>query len=258
MRRLRKFVPLILLGGFVLISTSACIVSGPNGGPASVPKIDVSVNPTGPNDNLSSTLQLFLLLTLLSVAPAIILLMTSFTRTVIVLSLVRSAIGIPTLPPNQVIVGLALFLTFFIMAPVWKEAKETALDPLFKNEITLEVAQTKVMAPVRTFMFRQTRQRDLALFIEADRSPAPQTPDDIPNQVILPAFVLSELKTAFQMGFMLFLPFLVIDLVVAAILMSMGMMLVSPAAIALPFKLLLFVLVDGWYLVVQSLLNSYK
>jgi flagellar biosynthetic protein FliP len=182
---------------------------------------------------------------------------TSFTRFVVVLSLLRSAIGIPQLPPNQVLLGLSLFLTLFVMAPVWTTINEEALQPYLAGTIKTDAAIEAGSAPLRRFMLSQTRETDLQLFLDLAHRDRPKTVDDIPVEVILPAFVTSELKTAFTMGFLLFVPFLVIDLVVASALMAMGMVMVSPTQIALPFKLLLFVLVDGWVLIVTTLVRSF-
>jgi flagellar biosynthesis protein FliP len=203
------------------------------------------------------SLQLLVALTVLAVAPSILLMATSFTRIVVVLSLVRSAIGIPQLPPNQVLLGLSLFLTLFVMAPVWTKVNENAIQPYMAGTITSDQAIEAGSAPVRTFMLSQTRETDLQLFLDLSKKARPASVDDIPTEVLLPAFVTSELKTAFTMGFLLFVPFLVIDLVVASALMAMGMVMVSPTQIALPFKLLLFVLVDGWVLIVSSLVRSF-
>lgn len=204
------------------------------------------------------SLQLLIGLTVLSVAPAILLLATSFTRIIIVLSLLRSAVGIPQLPPNQVLLGLALFLTLFVMAPVWSKVNADAVQPYMDGRITQDVALERGVEPLREFMLAQTEERELGLFLELADAPRPARAADIKTEVLLPAFVVSELKTAFTMGFLLYVPFLVIDLVVAAALMAMGMIMVSPVQIALPFKLLLFVLVDGWVLVVQSLVRSFQ
>ena len=183
--------------------------------------------------------------------------MTSFTRIVIVLSFTRTALGTQQMPPNQVIIGLALFLTFFIMAPVFSEVNETALQPLFDEEIGLEEAYERASLPFKEFMAKHTRQKDLELFITYNQAESPASVEDIPLTMLVPAYALSEIKTAFQMGFMIFIPFLVIDMVVASTLMSMGMMMLPPVMISLPFKILLFVLVDGWYLVMKSLLQSF-
>ncbi|HWJ80389.1 MAG TPA: flagellar type III secretion system pore protein FliP [Niallia sp.] len=207
--------------------------------------------------NVSTSVQLLLLLTVLSLAPSIIILLTSFTRIVIVLSFVRTALATQQMPPNQVIVGLALFLTFFIMAPTFQEVNEKALTPLFNEEITLDEAYDNAALPLKEFMSKYTRQKDLALFLNYTKAESPKSIEDIPLTTLVPAFAISELKTAFQIGFMIFIPFLVIDMVVASILMSMGMMMLPPVMISLPFKILLFIMVDGWYLVVKSLLESF-
>ena len=196
------------------------------------------------------------MLTVLAVAPGILILMTSFTRIIIVLSFVRTSLATQQMPPNQVLLALAMFMTFFIMAPTFQEINQTALSPLFNNEITLEESYEKAQIPIKEFMAKNTRPQDLSLFLSYSNSKNPETIQDIPLTALVPAFAISEMKTAFQIGFMIFLPFLVIVMVVASILMSMGMMMLPPVMISLPFKILLFVLVDGWYLVVKSLLQS--
>lgn len=206
---------------------------------------------------VSTALQVLMVLTILSVAPAILLMTTAFTRVVIVLSFVRQAMGTQQLPPNQIVIGLALFLTLFIMAPVWTKINETALQPYLNNELSQQVALEKALDPVRDFMLGQTAEKDLALLMEIARVEAPATRDDVPTLTLIPAFMLSELKRAFQMGFMIYIPFLVLDMVVASVLMAMGMMMLPPPIISLPFKILLFVLVDGWALVVGSLVKSF-
>ena len=212
---------------------------------------------TSSPENVSTSVKLVLLLTVLSLAPSILILMTCFTRIVVVLSFVRTALATQQMPPNQVIIGLSLFLTFFIMAPTFQEVNNDALTPLFNNEINLEQAYDKASIPFKEFMSAHTRQKDLALFLEYAQADRPESIQDIPLTALVPAFAISELKTAFQIGFMIFIPFLVIDMVVASVLMSMGMMMLPPVMISLPFKILLFVLVDGWYLVVKSLLQSF-
>ncbi|CAM3077388.1 flagellar type III secretion system pore protein FliP [Filibacter tadaridae] len=207
--------------------------------------------------NVSTSIKMMLLLTVLSLAPAILILMTLFARIVIVLSFVRTALATQQMPPNQVIVGLALFLTFFIMAPTFQQVNETALTPLFADEITLDEAYDKASIPFKEFMSKYTRQKDLELFLKYNKADTPEKLEDIPLTMLVPAFALSEIKTAFQMGFMIFIPFLVIDMIVASVLMSMGMMMLPPVMISLPFKILLFVLVDGWYLIIKSLLQSF-
>ena len=207
--------------------------------------------------NVSTSVKLLILLTVLSLAPSILILMTSFTRIVIVLSFTRTALATNQMPPNQVIIGLALFLTFFIMAPTFNEVNDQALQPLFNEEIGLEEAYEKASIPFKQFMAEHTRQKDLELFIEYNQAERPTSIEEISLTLLVPAFALSEIKTAFQMGFMIFIPFLVIDMIVASTLMAMGMMMLPPVMISLPFKILLFVLVDGWYLVMKSLLESF-
>ncbi|WLR53423.1 flagellar type III secretion system pore protein FliP [Mesobacillus subterraneus] len=208
-------------------------------------------------ESVSTSVKLMLLLTVLSIAPGILILMTSFTRIIIVLSFVRTALATQQMPPNQVLVGLAMFLSFFIMAPTFQEVNEQALTPLFNEEINLEQAYDRASIPFKEFMSAHTRQKDLTLFLEYSKADTPESIQDIPLTALVPAFAISEIKTAFQIGFMIFIPFLVIDMVVASVLMSMGMMMLPPVMISLPFKILLFVMVDGWYLVVKSLLQSF-
>ncbi|PAV30013.1 flagellar biosynthetic protein FliP [Virgibacillus profundi] len=207
--------------------------------------------------NISTSVKLLLLLTVLSLAPSILILMTSFTRIIIVLSFVRTSLATQQMPPNQVLVGIALFLTFFIMAPVFGEVYDGALQPLFDEEITLDEAYEEASIPMKEFMAKHTRQKDLALFMNYAELEQPESLQDIPLTTLVPAFAISELKTAFQMGFMIFVPFLIIDMAVASVLMSMGMMMLPPVMISLPFKILLFVLVDGWYLITHSLLDGF-
>jgi len=206
----------------------------------------------------TSSLSLLLLITVLSLAPAILVLMTSFTRIVIVLGFVRTSLGTQQMPPNQVLIGLALFMTLFVMAPTFSQVNETALKPYLAGEISQTDALEKASVPMKEFMYKHTREKDLLLFMKYTKTEKPATFQDIPITVLVPAYAISELKTAFQMGFMIFIPFLVIDMVVASTLMAMGMMMLPPVMISLPFKILLFVLVDGWYLVVKSLLTSFS
>ncbi|MDZ5702208.1 flagellar type III secretion system pore protein FliP [Enterobacter ludwigii] len=201
--------------------------------------------------------QTLLLLSGFTFIPAVLLMMTGFTRIIIVLGLMRSALGTPTAPPNQVLVGLSLFLTFFVMSPVFSQIYEKAWQPLQENKITMEVALTEGVKPLKAFMLDQTRESDLAMFARIAKAPGIASPEEVPLSILIPAFITSELKTAFQIGFTIFIPFLIIDLVVASILMALGMMMVPPTTIALPFKLLLFVLVDGWQLLVGSLAQSF-
>lgn len=206
---------------------------------------------------VSTSVKLLLLLTVLSLAPGILILMTSFIRIIIVLSFVRMSLATQQMPPNQVLIGLALFLTFFIMAPTFNQVYEEALEPLFNEEMTLDEAYANASEPMKEFMAKHTRQKDLALFMNYTEMDRPETVQDIPLTTLVPAFAISELKTAFQMGFMIFIPFLIIDMAVASVLMSMGMMMLPPVMISLPFKILLFVLVDGWYLITHSLLDGF-
>lgn len=208
-------------------------------------------------ENISMTVRLLLLLTVLSLAPSILILMTSFTRIIIVLSFVRTSLATQQMPPNQLLIGLALFMTFFIMAPTFSEINEQALQPLFAEEITLEEAYDNASTPLKEFMAKHTREKDLQLFMDYGNLERPESIQDIPLSALIPAFAISEMKTAFQMGFMIFIPFLIIDMAVASVLMSMGMMMLPPVMISLPFKILLFVLVDGWYLITHSLLDGF-
>lgn len=224
-----------------------------------VPTIDINIGSgaEGSTQRTAETVQILLVLTVLSVAPAILLLMTSFTRIVVVLSFVRNALATQQMPPNQVLIGLALFLTFFIMAPTIATANTTAVQPFLQGKITQDEALQKVSLPFKEFMAKHTRQKDLALFLNYMKAEKPKTIQEIPMMALVPAFVISELKTAFQIGFMIFVPFLVIDMIVSSILMGMGMMMLPPVMISLPFKILLFIMVDGWHLIVQSLLISF-
>ena len=212
---------------------------------------------TGGGTTYSLTIQTLLLMTALTFIPAAVLMMTGFTRIVIVLSLLRHALGTQTSPPNQVVVGLALFLTFFVMSPVLEKVYIDAYVPLSENKINVMQAAERAAIPLRGFMLAQTRESDLALFAGIAKIEKIEKPEDTPLRILVPAFVISELKTAFQIGFILFIPFLVIDMIVASMLMSMGMMMMSPVMVALPFKLMLFVLVDGWHLVIGSLVQSF-
>lgn len=223
-----------------------------------VPNINIGVgNASNPKEMVTS-LQIIFLLTVLSLAPSILIMMTSFTRIVVVLSFLRNAMATQQTPPNQVIIGLALFLTFFIMAPTWNQINKDALQPYMQAKISQEQAYQKAVTPLREFMFKQTREADLALFVKLSDIKRPRTYDDVPTYVLIPAFVISELKTAFEIGFILFIPFIVIDMVVASSLMSMGMLMLPPMMVSLPVKILLFVMVDGWNLLIRSLVMSYR
>ncbi len=222
-----------------------------------IPGINISIDSATSPQQVSTTLQIVFLLTVLTMAPAILIMTTSFTRFVIVLSFLRQAIGTPTAPSNQIVIGLALFLSLFVMMPVWEEVNTTALDPYLEEAISQEEFMSRAALPIKRFMGNFTREKDLALFIRIAKIERPKNIDDVPIWVMIPAFVISELKAAFQIGFLLYVPFLVIDMVVASILMAMGMMMMPPVMISLPFKLMLFVLVDGWHLILGSMVKSF-
>ena len=223
-----------------------------------LPKITVGVEQAGSPQEASITLQLVFLITILSLAPGIMMMMTPFTRIVVVLGFLKKALGAQTTPPNQIVIGLAIFLTWFVMQPQIDEINTTALQPYLAEEIGYKDAMENAMKPMRSFMLRQCGENELAVMVRASKSPRPRTVDDIPNAVLIPAYVLSELKTGFIIGFLVYLPFLVIDMVVASILMSLGMMMLPPVMVSLPLKLILFVLVDGWTLVTQGLVTSFR
>jgi flagellar biosynthetic protein FliP len=222
-----------------------------------IPRINLEITPSNKPQDVASTLQLLGLFTILSLAPSIAIMVTSFTRIVVVLSFLRASLGTQQIPPGQIIVALALFLTLFTMMPTFSKIEKVSWNPYMKGEISFQEALNRGVKPLREFMFNQTRENDLALFVKLAKIPRPNTQEDVPTYVLIPAFMISELTTAFQMGFMLYLPFLVIDMVVASILMAMGMLMLPPVMISLPFKLLLFVLVDGWNLIVGSLVQSF-
>ena len=223
-----------------------------------IPNINIGVEQANNPKDVALSLQVLLTLTVLSLAPSILVMMTSFTRIIVVLSFLRSALATQQMPPNQILVGLALFLTFFTMSPYFDQVNKNAVQPMLAGTINQETALTEAMKPMREFMFKQTRENDLALFVNMSEMSRPNSPEDVPTSVLIPAFIISELKTAFQIGFLIYIPFIVIDMVVASTLMAMGMMMVPPVMISLPFKLLLFVLVDGWHLIVRSLVSSFN
>lgn len=222
-----------------------------------LPSLSLSFANSEKPADVVGVLKIVMMLTVLTLAPAILIMMTSFTRIVVVLSFLRQALGTQQMPPNQLIVGLALFLSLFIMAPTWKQISSQAVGPYLNETIDQSTALSRAETPLREFMFNQTRDKDLELFLSLSKDLKPRTRADVPTYVLIPSFVISELKTAFQIGFMIYLPFLVLDMVVASVLMAMGMMMLPPAVISLPFKLLLFVLVDGWELIVGSLVRSF-
>jgi len=226
-------------------------------GPNSLNPLQISLSGGGSPDQTAVVLKIIALLTVLALAPSILIMVTSFVRVVIVLSFLRQALGTQMLPPNQFVVGLALFLTAFIMAPVWKSVHKEAIVPYMDQKMSQSDALSYAENSVRNFMFKQTREKDLGLFVKLSQMETPKKRADVPTYLLIPAFMISELKTAFQIGFMIYIPFLVLDMVVAAVLMAMGMMMLPPVIISLPFKLVLFVLVDGWQLIIGSLVRSF-
>jgi flagellar biosynthetic protein FliP len=253
-KRLQPALPIVLL--FFIFFCSFFVLTN-DAGAVGLPTITFGVEDANTPDQVSNALQVLFLLTILSVAPAILLMTTCFTRIVIVLGFVRQAMGTQNMPPTQVILGLALFLSFFVMSPTFNKINEEALQPYLNEQIDQPAALEKAITPMRDFMFSQVREAELTLLTEITMDSEPMDRDDVPTMTLIPAFMLSELKRAFQMGFMIYIPFLVIDMIVASILMSMGMMMLPPVIISMPFKLLLFVLVDGWSLVVGSLIKSF-
>ncbi|MBO8167986.1 MAG: flagellar type III secretion system pore protein FliP [Thermoanaerobacteraceae bacterium] len=246
----------VLVGVLVVVAVVAWGSPG-YAQPVPVPDVNINIGQSEDPKQVVDSLRILVVLTILALVPAILVMMTSFTRIVVVLSFVRNALSTQQTPPNQVLIGLALFLTFFTMMPVYRDIKANAIDPYLAEEISQEDAIEAGTRPLREFMLKQTRDKDLALFINIAGQQRPVSKEDVPLSTLIPAFIISELKTAFQMGFIIFIPFLIIDMVVASTLMSMGMFMLPPVMISLPFKLLLFVMVDGWYLVVKSLIESF-
>lgn len=223
-----------------------------------IPSLNVEVGTAENPEQVASTLQVIAVLTLATIAPGILMMTTSFVRIVVIIGFLRNALATQNVPPNQVIIALAMFLTFYIMAPYWSQANENGLQPYLAGQISQEEAITNVLEPMREFMFRQTREADLALFVNLSDAERPNSQEDVSTFVLIPAFMISELKTAFQIGFMLYVPFIVIDMIVATTLMSMGMMMLPPVMISLPFKILLFVMIDGWHLLIRSIIVSFR
>ena len=223
-----------------------------------IPNINVEVGTADEPQQVASTLQVIAVLTLATIAPGILMMTTSFVRIVVIIGFLRNALATQNVPPNQVVVALAMFLTFYIMAPYWSQANDNGLQPYLAGQISQEEAITNVLEPMREFMFRQTREADLALFVNLSDAERPESQEDVSTFVLIPAFMISELKTAFQIGFMLYVPFIVIDMIVATTLMSMGMMMLPPVMISLPFKILLFVMIDGWHLLIRSIIVSFR
>jgi flagellar biosynthetic protein FliP len=243
---------------FLVIPAVAVLVAAAAlAAPLPFPSLNIGVGTASKPGDVAMTIQIFLLLTILSVAPGLLIMTTSFTRISVVLSFVRTAMGTQQAPSNQIILALSMFLTFFIMSPVWQQINTEAYQPWKAQQITQDQAMERAVKPMRKFMLSQTREKDLGLFVSLSKLPRPKNADDIPTLTIIPAFMISELRTAFQIGFLIYIPFIVVDMVVASVLMSMGMMMLPPVMISLPFKILLFVLVDGWGLVIGSLVKSF-
>lgn len=251
-----EFKRLIFFTLLFLLSLEVVVWAQPP--PIPVPRINLGLEPARGPEDVALSLQVLFILTVLSLAPAIILMVTSFTRIIIVLSFIRNALATQQLPPTQVLVGLALFLTLFVMMPVWSEINTNALQPYLRGEMPAQQALEKAITPLREFMFKQTREKDIALMVRLAKIERPKNRNEVPTYILIPAFMLSELKTAFEMGVLIYVPFIIVDMVVASVLMSMGMIMLPPMMISLPFKILLFVLVDGWDLVVGSLVESFK
>jgi len=256
-RRSTKAILVVLLGlaGVIAVTSYAYAQAAPT---VPIPRVNIGVTPSSKPQDVALSLQLLLLLTILALAPTILVLMTSFTRVVVVLSFVRTAIGTQQVPPTQVLVGLALLLTFFIMNPVFVDINKNALQPYLRQQIPQSTALDRAQVPLRRFMFKQTREKDISLFYSLSKEKPPAKQDDVPTYLLVPAFVISELKTAMEIGFAIYVPFIVIDMVVASILLSMGMMMIPPAIISLPFKIMIFLLVDGWNLTINAIFQSYQ
>jgi flagellar biosynthesis protein FliP len=252
-----KRLVLFILFTAILVLPEIGFAQAKNVGGVTLPTISLGFSSAQKPDDVVNVVKIVILMTVLTLAPAILIMMTSFTRIVVVLAFLRQALGTQQMPPNQLIIGLALFLTFFVMSPFLNDINTKALQPYLKGTISQEVAGEETMKPLRKFMFAQTRDTDLALFLRLGRVDQPKTRADVPSLVLIPAFVISELKTAFEIGFIIYLPFIIIDMVVASVLMAMGMMMVPPIVVSLPFKLMLFVLVDGWQLIVGSIVKSF-
>jgi flagellar biosynthetic protein FliP len=247
-----KLISKLAIIGVILGASSYACAQG-----VTIPSVNFSMKNTSNPKEVVSAIQIIILMTVLTLAPAILILMTSFTRLIIVFSFLRQALGTQQMPPNQVLVGMSLFLTFFIMSPVFEKMNEDAIKPYMAGQMSQDDALNKALVPLRKFMFTQTRESDLTLFIKLSRTANPKTRADVPTTVLIPAFVISELKTAFNIGFIIYLPFLVIDMIVASVLMALGMMMLPPIVISLPFKIMIFVLVDGWGLIVGSMVKSF-
>ncbi len=250
----KKFIVIIFLFSSLLASENLLA----QGQTIPFPKINLDIGTATKGEDVSVTLQILLLMTILSLAPSIVIMTTSYLRIIIVFHFLKSAMGTQQMPPSQLLAGIALFVTFFIMAPTWSKVNDAALKPLMDNKITVKEAYDKGIEPIREFMFRNTREEDMELFVSLSQMPRPKNRNELPTYVLIPSFVLSELRTGFIIGFFLFVPFLMIDMIVSSILMSMGMMMMPPMIISMPFKILLFILVDGWNLIIGSLVRSFS
>jgi flagellar biosynthetic protein FliP len=262
---MRRRLPWLIAGFAMLCVVFAAFapafaqsIPGPTSPTIPIPRVNIGISPATKPSDVALSLQILLLLTVLTLAPTILVLMTSFTRIIVVLSFVRTALGTQSNPPNQVLLGLALFLTFFVMSPVIEDINKNALQPYLGAKISQAVALDRAQKPLRAFMFRQTREKDIAVFYSISKEPRPARQEDVPTYLLVPAFTISELKTGFEIGFAIYIPFIVIDMVVASVLLSMGMMMIPPVLISLPFKILIFLLVDGWNLTVSALFASFK
>ncbi|MBF0621691.1 MAG: flagellar type III secretion system pore protein FliP [Magnetococcales bacterium] len=253
MRRVPAFIALVAISTFIFLLPELVQAAD-----LTFPQITFSTGGDAEPDQVSIALQIVALMTLFSLAPSFLIMVTSFTRVVVVMSFVRQAMGLQGQPPNQVLIALAMFITFFVMGPVFDRVYDNSIQPYLDKQINEETAWERGVAPIRSFMIRQTREKDLALFMRLSGVEKTASPDDVPLRLVIPAFMISELKTAFQIGFMIYLPFLIVDMVVASVVMSMGMMMLPPLVISMPIKLILFVLVDGWSLVVGSLVQSFR
>ena len=247
----------VFLGAGILLLLLICMPKSVLAAPL-IPNVNIGVGASSNPQDVAVSLQILALMTVLSIAPSILIMTTAFIRIVVVLSFLRNALSTQNMPPNQVVIALAMFLSFYIMAPYWSQANDNGLQPYLAGQITQEEALAQVVEPVREFMFKQTRESDLALFVNLSNAERPESQDDVSTFTLIPAYIISELKTAFQIGFMIYIPFIVIDMIVASTLMSMGMMMLPPVMISLPFKILLFVMVDGWHLLIKSLIMSFK
>lgn len=251
MKIIKNILPLLTIFLVAMLSSHQAFAQ------VTLPSVNLGFKTTDNPTEVVNTIKLVLMMTVLTLAPAILIMMTGFTRILIVLSFLRQAMGVQQMPPNQLLIGLSLFLTFFIMNPAFKEINEKAVVPYMNGSINQDVAVENALSPLRKFMFAQTRDQDLALFVKLARLEQPKTRADVPTIVLIPSFIISELKTAFMIGFIIFLPFLIIDILAASVLMAMGMMMVPPIVISLPFKIMLFVLVDGWSLLIGSMVKSF-